>query len=385
MSGKRQKISLVAHEIGPNWMRARSIASILLKHFEVELITAVKPGQENVTDCFSDLPVALHNITTSPYPNFIKTIQKIRSAISGDVIYAMKLRPGSFGISLLEGLGRQGRPVLLDVDDWEKYMCYPYSKYWIKNVIKSLPRLADPNSFIHTWLVEYLNRFSDNTTSVSRFFQKRYGGILLPNGCDTNLFNPANYDRTALRQSWGIQADQKIIIFVGTAEPNKGLGQIVEAMQYLKRPELKLVIVGRRNDYVAKLEQHANVQYLGYHPAQLSPQFLTMADMVVLPQLQLPHSIGQMPMKLFEAMAMELPVISTAVADIPEVLTNCGLIAASTQPHDIAAKIEWVLDHPAESRVMGHQARQSCLQNYSWAAMERILLDKVLAPYVTID
>ncbi len=381
----RQKISLVAHEIGPNWMRARSIAAILVKHYDVELITAVKPGQENETDCFSDLPVELHNVVAEPYPGFLSTIKKMRRAISGDIIYAMKLRPGSFGISLLEGLGQHGHPVLLDVDDWEKFMCYPYSKYWLKNMVTSLPRLRDPNSFIHTWLVEYLNRFSDGTTSVSNFFQQRYGGVLLPNGCDTELFNPAHFDRERLRHEKGLTPQDKVIMFVGTAEPNKGVGQIVEAIKYLGRPELKLVIVGRWTDYLTQLVPNNKVLYWGKHSPTLSPQFLSIADLVILPQLSLPHSVGQMPMKLFEAMAMEIPVISTAVADIAEVLAeDSGLIADSAGVQDLASKILWILDHPEESRAMGRLARQRCEQLYSWHNMERILLEKVLAPYTNV-
>jgi glycosyltransferase involved in cell wall biosynthesis len=382
---KGLKITLLAHDIGANLMRARSIASILVKNYEVELVTIVPPGsKETVADYFGDLPVTCHNIAASHYPHFLETVREVRRAISGDVIYALKLRPGSFGVALLERLKKDRRPVLLDVDDWERFMCYPYSKYWVKNVAKSLRLVADPNSYIHTWLVEFFARQADNVTNVSQFFQRRYGGVLLPNGCDTDRFNPDNFNRQSLRQEWGIDK-YKVIMFLGTADPYKGASEIAQALQLLKRPDLRLVIVGRHNEFVDQLlAQYSNVFYWGMHPPTKSPEFLRMADLVVLPQANLPHAAGQMPMKMFEAMAMELPVIATPMADIKEVLKGGGRVAESNRPEDIATQIEWVLAHPNESRAMGQAARQRCEQFYSWNAMGRVL-DQVLAPYNSAD
>lgn len=376
----RPKISIVAHEAGSHTMRTRNLASILLRDYEVELITTVAPGQEPPEKYYSDLPLTIHSIPAQPYPHFFKMIRQIRKVISGDIIYAMKLRPTSYGIGLLEHLGRERRALVLDVDDWEKYMCYPYSKYWLKNIVKAFPQLRDPNSYIHTWLIEYFARFSNQITNVSHFFQRRYGGVLLPNGCDTERFNPICYQRDRLREAWGV-ANCKVIMFVGTADPYKGVGQITQAMQLLKRPDLKLVIVGRHNAFVDELTRQDNVLYWGMQPPHTTAQFWSMGDLVVLPQAKLPHSAGQMPMKMFEAMAMELPIISTPVSDINEVLQGCGRIATSDRPEDIADEIEWVLEHPAESRELGRAARLHCKQSYSWNAMGRVL-NQVLTPYL---
>jgi glycosyltransferase involved in cell wall biosynthesis len=378
MSQRRLKVSLIAHEVGSHTMRTRNLASLLLKHFDVEVVTCVASANQNLGNCVDDLPVTVRKIDASQYPTFLHAMGDLRKAATGEVLYALKLRPTSFGITLLEHLGGD-RPVLLDVDDWEPYMCYPYSKYWIKNVVKSIPRLGDPNSFIYTWLVEHMARSANQVTSVSRFFQRRYGGVLLPNGCDTAAFNPAGFDRETLRRRWGVQ-DCKVIMFVGTAQPNKGVQNIAQAIQLLGRPDLRLVIVGWRTPLVDELVARPDVLYWGMHPAAQAPEFLSMADLVVLPQTGLPHSAGQMPMKMFEAMAMELAVVSTPVADIDEVLAGCGLVAASDAPDHLADAIEWLLEHPAENREMGRAARERCQRSYSWTAMERILVS-VMEPY----
>lgn len=378
---KKIKISLITHEAGPYLMRARSLAAVLSRKYEVEVICPVQAGQPYQDECFNGLSLTLHNVPSKLYPRFVTTLGEMRRAISGDIIYVSKLRPTSFIPALLDKR-KNRRPVLLDIDDWEKYLCYPYSKFWAKNSLFSLPRLREPNSYIHTWLTEYLSPFANNITSVSQLFQKRYGGVLLPNGCDTAFFDPACYNRAELRREFNVPDDWKLLMFVGTALPNKGVQQIVKAMALLNRPEVKLVIVGMHTPLVEELLQGQNVLYWGMHPAAETPRFLAMADLVVLPQANLPHSAGQMPMKLFEAMAMALPVIATPVADIAEVLQGCGLITKNDHPEELAQALAWFLQQPEESRKMGEAARQRCEQLYSWNVMEKIL-DGVLAPYTS--
>jgi len=375
---RRLKISLITHEIGANLMRARSIAAILLKNYDVEVIVPALPEDEFITDYFEGLALTSHKVKARAYPGFIRTSREIRQAITGDIIYALKLRPSTYGVALLERLASK-RPVLLDVDDWEQYMCHPYSKHWAKNFLQSLPKIADPNSFIHTWTIEHFARFANQITNVSHFFQRRYGGVLLPNGCNTVAFNPAQYNREQLRREWGVEG-QKVVMFVGTPDPYKGIIEVAEAIQRVNRPDLKLVIVGRHTETVDKLLEQKNVVYWGMHPPHCSPQFLSMADMVVLPQAQLPHTAGQMPMKLFEAMAMGLPLIATSIADIEAVLDGCGLVVDNNQPETLAQKINWILENPDQSLTMGRAARARCENLYSWNAMERVL-DEVIAPY----
>src|SRR5262249_11845401 len=122
---RRRKLSLIAHEVGSHTLRTRNLVSVLLRNYDVELITTVSPGQEHLDNCYADLPITFRKLRAAPYPRFLRTIRQLHRAATGDVVYALKLRPTSYGVALLDRLG-SGRPVLLDVDDWERYMCYPY-------------------------------------------------------------------------------------------------------------------------------------------------------------------------------------------------------------------------------------------------------------------
>ena len=64
------------------------------------------------------------------------------------------------------------------------------------------------------------------------------------------------------------------------------------------------------------------------------PSCLHAADLVVLPQKKTKQSYGQIPAKIFDAMAMAKPIIATNVSDIPQILDSCGIIV---EPDDITA------------------------------------------------
>ena len=64
------------------------------------------------------------------YPAFLGTIRKILREIDGDVLYACKARPTSFGIGLLKKR-QTSLPLLLDIDDWELGFFY-HADLWGK-------------------------------------------------------------------------------------------------------------------------------------------------------------------------------------------------------------------------------------------------------------
>ncbi len=77
----------------------------------------------------------------------------------------------------------------------------------------------------------------------------------------------------------------------------------------------------------------AGLRVLGRIPFDDVPQYLEAADVVVVPQRDTTDTRGQVPAKLFDAMALGRPLVSTRVSMIPEVIEGCGLL---TPPGDVA-------------------------------------------------
>jgi glycosyltransferase involved in cell wall biosynthesis len=103
------------------------------------------------------------------------------------------------------------------------------------------------------------------------------------------------------------------------------------------------------------------------------PEIIAAADVVVVPQRRTPASEGQMPAKLFDAMAMARPVVATDVCDMRAALGGCGWIVPPGDPERLAGAIAEALDDPEKARSAGAAARKRCVERYSWDAMDRTL------------
>ena len=107
------------------------------------------------------------------------------------------------------------------------------------------------------------------------------------------------------------------------------------------------------------------------------PELLATADIVPLPQTPEPKSRGYIPAKIYEAMAMALPVIASDLCDIPTIVQGCGYVVPAGDSRAVRTTIEHVLTHPAEAREMGRRARERVIERYSWEIMDRILFDAI--------
>jgi glycosyltransferase involved in cell wall biosynthesis len=218
---------------------------------------------------------------------------------------------------------------------------------------------------------------ADACTVASRFLRGRFGGVLVPHGRDTTAFDPARFDRDVLRERWGITTEP-VILFLGTPRPWKGLDDLIAAARQVQHPALKVMLVGVSPDsaYGRSLAVHLPPEHLVLVPGcsfSEVPRFLAMADLVVVPQRRSLASKGQVPAKVFDAMAMARPIVATDVSDLPEILEGCGIIVPAGDVDRIAEAVVWILEHPAEAAEMGRRARQKCVEHYSLDVMERLL------------
>ena len=76
-----------------------------------------------------------------------------------------------------------------------------------------------------------------------------------------------------------------------------------------------------------------------------------------------------MPAKLFDAMALGVPAISTAVSDIPEVLEGAGWVVPPNSPDALREAIRQRFRDPGEAARRAGVARQRCVERFSWDAM----------------
>lgn len=383
------KISIVCSSLASNGIaRAWILAQLLSRHYEVEALGRLKTG-EQVWPGFADYgwrPVQANGM--------MEALQKLGRAITGDVVVSYGVGVLSFGSGLL-ARARRRIPLVLDMPEWEVFDHYGWKNRVRRTlmIVQNLlgPGWSDSHSFKYRYILDHLTGLADERTVCCDFLKQRYGGVFLPQGPDTERFDPARFDRVALRRKWGIPENATILLFGGNPQPNKGLIETVDALNGLEgRVNTKLVIVGRdeTHPYTKELmtRSRGKIVALGVQPFHLMPELLATADLVALPLTLIPKSLGYVPCKIYEAMAMELPVISSACSDVPTILDGCGYVV---RPDDSAAlqdKIEYVLTHPEEAREMGRRARRRVIERYSWDVMDRILrsvIERLASPSAT--
>lgn len=359
------RISLLVSDFSQNCLgRAYILAKMLEPEFEVELIGPFFGGKiwpPCDTNEFVYKPVACVTF----FPQFFKSMGKMLHLITGDIIYASKPWFTSFGIGILGKLKRK-RPLILDIDDWELGWYLPYR--FRKMVSLTLRTIFDVNGFLNTCFMEKMTFLTDGVTTASKFLQDRFGGIYIPHARDTQVLDPSKYNGDKLREEWGLEGE-KIIMFLGSPKPHKGIGNIFQALKLLNRDDLKLIIIGSNNEHFAKegipREITQSLVIKGMIPFHRIPEYLACSDLVVIPQNNVPPNFAQVPAKLFDAMAMAKPIIGTRMSDMPEILKGCGIIADPDSPEDLAENINYVLTNLKEGKQMGLRAREKCIKEYS--------------------
>jgi glycosyltransferase involved in cell wall biosynthesis len=80
--------------------------------------------------------------------------------------------------------------------------------------------------------------------------------------------------------------------------------------------------------------------------------------------------------KLFEYMAMQLPVITSDFPLYLEVVekSGAGFCISPYDPDMLVKKLEWLIENPDHAKIMGQNGRKSTESNYNWKNEEQILL-----------
>lgn len=157
-------------------------------------------------------------------------------------------------------------------------------------------------------------------------------------------FEPARFaaapTRVAARIALDLPRDVPLVVYTGGLLAWKGVDLLVEAARGL--PDVYFVIAGGMGADVATLRQKAgglvNVRIDGFQPPDRVATYLAAADVGVVPNRSRPEISARYtsPLKVFEAMAMGLPLVASDVPSLRELLTD-GVDAVCVRPDDAGA------------------------------------------------
>lgn len=194
--------------------------------------------------------------------------------------------------------------------------------------------------------------------TIAAFIQKEVRHI--PNPVDTAKFSPGveKYDRSKL----GINDSDKVIVFVGRMNEQKGIHVLVDAFEKLNRslPETKLLLVGQIEGQIdeskfRRLIEHGSIVVMPVQPPDLIPSILASADIFVLPSLTEAMSIS-----LIEAMACGKCVVASDILGMREVIDDqiSGLLLKPGNGLDLCRKLSMLVQDDELRQRLGQEARK---------------------------
>ncbi len=206
---------------------------------------------------------------------------------------------------------------------------------------------------------------------------------VIHNGVDVGKFRPA-IDKLKAKAELGFSPKDKALLSVGRLYARKGLFTLIESMAVVTRKfrNAKLIIAGKglSNEmkkllsFATKLGVENNIVFTGYFPDNKLPKLYQAADIFTFSTFY-----ENLPFAVLEALSTGLPVVTTRAGGIPEMIENGknGFMVEPSNSKELADKILYYLEHPAEASEMGVLARKTIENRFDW----RLIVKKVLRVY----
>ncbi|NOY77816.1 MAG: colanic acid biosynthesis glycosyltransferase WcaL [Calditrichaeota bacterium] len=170
-------------------------------------------------------------------------------------------------------------------------------------------------------------------------------------GIDLSRFHPA--ERTS-------KASEKIqLLSVARLVGKKGIPRVVRALAQLDKKEAlvyKIIGTGPQENELRELIQEKNlsdfVRLMGAQTSSVVKNELLQTDVFVLPcQVDKDGNMDGIPVALMEAMAMEIPVLSTRLSGIPELVKDgAGLLSDPDDEEALLKHLQTLISMKKEER-----------------------------------
>jgi glycosyltransferase involved in cell wall biosynthesis len=193
-----------------------------------------------------------------------------------------------------------------------------------------------------------------------------------PIGVDVNEFCPGAPDHD-LRAELGVDRSHRLVGIISYLRAYKGHEYFIEAAARVlaRRRDVVFLIVGEGplegvlRDLIARRGIGDTVRMLGFREDLLN--VFRSLDAFVIPTVE----ADTIPQVLMQALAVGLPVVSTMVGSIPDVIADgeTGFIVPPKDPDRLAERIERLLDDAGLAEKVGRSGCRLVRERYSLDAM----------------
>lgn len=219
-----------------------------------------------------------------------------------------------------------------------------------------------------------VNRFLKEDLQT-KFPDTRAAYLVEPNGVDTTLFS--RKEKAEARTRLSLPNDAKIALYIGRFFDWKGLEIIPEAARLL--PDVTWHLVGGSEEAFRRVTGKApekNMLFVADVPQTEVPWWCAAADALLVLGTERDTQSWRYtsPMKLFEYLYMERPVVATATPAIQEIVSAAdSLLIAPGDPKDLAEKVATAIKGgEGVTRMVG--AARVRIDGHTWKARAKRIL-----------
>lgn len=378
------RVALVCSNNSKNCLgRALLLADLLRSSHDVAVVGIQSTAHVWEPGASFQVPVRSYRVSSSL--QFPAVISWLRQQLAGSKVIVCKPKPTSLGLALAAGV-RPAR-ALLDVDDWDLgFGDAPQSSrelltrapYYLRSLLH--PRRF--NSYLGVRLsFQLIPSFPQRLVS-NGFLQRKVGGHLLPHVRDCDVFDPARHDGANRRRELVLGA-RPWVGFVGTIRAHKGIEDLISALARLSgssAPGLLLAGLSDDDDGERKLVALASqtlgaerVRTVKRFPFAELPSWLAAPDVLCIPSRPGTTSAGQIPAKMFDALAMGKPLVISDAHDTSDVDADAALRFEAGNVEDLSQRLAQLCASSAERASLSARARAVALARFDYAAGRRVL------------
>nr|WP_240920792.1 glycosyltransferase family 4 protein [Thermococcus sp. CX2] len=212
-------------------------------------------------------------------------------------------------------------------------------------------------------------KLSKKITVTNSYLKEKYNipnnkAVVLPNGVDTELFR--NYGNT--KSQLGLE-DYFVVGYVGVLREWVDFEPIYQALRELPE-DIIFLVVGKEGRYQENIELAKKygviekVRFVGNVPYSKVPVYISAMDVGVIPFKLNSITEHALPLKLFEYMACEKPVISTSLPAVMDVAKEEVLYANTNK--EWKEKILLLYENCESRNYIGNRGRTFVERNYDW-------------------
>jgi len=221
---------------------------------------------------------------------------------------------------------------------------------------------------------------SERDYLLRRFKLSRRKVVVVPNGVEVESFRARRETAEEFVRKHGLREGSFKVLYVGRIIPEKNPDKLISAVtKHMEGKDVEVIMVGDGSpDYIAKLKRASEdkVHILGnLNFEELVAAYRT-SDLFVFSGL-----LEGLPTVILEAMACGLPVLTTPVAGIPDVIVegvNGMHLNLPIREDDIASKIGHFMElGDSDLRRMGKANVRKVRAHYNWEDV----VDKILDVY----